>query len=142
MKATFGANSVAIQGVDYAADIVGAGTGAVSPKDAAGAKNMVAMVQKVAGACPMSKVVLSGYSQGAEQVRGALMGLGTGTVGGGVVAVGSFSFTFSSYPPFLFRRFLRKALGLGANFVIRLLSPLAIHFKKINSPILIRRRQR
>lgn len=89
MKASFGANNVAIQGVDYAADIVGAGTGAIAPKDAAGAKNMVAMVMKVAAACPNSKVVLSGYSQGAEQVRGALMGLSVGGAGSGMIAVSS-----------------------------------------------------
>lgn len=78
MQAAFGADKVAIQGVNYAANIAGAGTGAISPKDAAGAKNMVAMVAKVAAACPNSKVVLSGYSQGAEQVRGALMNMPAG----------------------------------------------------------------
>jgi cutinase len=78
MQATFGADKVAVQGVDYPANFAGATTGATNPKNAAGAKNMVAMVAKVAAACPDSKVVLSGYSQGAEQVRGALMNMPAG----------------------------------------------------------------
>jgi cutinase len=78
MQAAFGADKVAVQGVDYPANFAGAGTGATDPKNAAGALNMVAMVAKVAAACPNSKVVLSGYSQGAEQVRGALMNMPAG----------------------------------------------------------------
>ncbi|KAE9965348.1 hypothetical protein EG328_009799 [Venturia inaequalis] len=81
MQKAFGADKVAIQGVDYAADIAGAGTGALAPQDADGAKAMVALVMKVASACPSSKVVLSGYSQGAEQVRGALMDMPVGGAG-------------------------------------------------------------
>jgi cutinase len=45
------------------------------PEGAQGAKVMAQLAQKVATACPDSKVVLAGYSQGAEQVRGALMNL-------------------------------------------------------------------
>jgi len=62
---------------------------------------MVAMVAKVAAACPSSKVVLSGYSQGAEQVRGALMNM---PAGGAMMAKVAVSLPVS--PPFVF----------GANF--------------------------
>ncbi|QDS71838.1 hypothetical protein FKW77_009838 [Venturia effusa] len=82
LKTAFGADKVAVQGVDYPADIVGAVSGATAPQSAAGARNMVAMVRKLEKECPQTRVVLSGYSQGAEQVRGALMGL----EGGGMVA--------------------------------------------------------
>lgn len=75
MKTSFGNDKVAVQGVDYAADFAGAASGAIDPEDADGARNMVMMVMKVKSDCPGSKVVLAGYSQGAEQVRGALMGL-------------------------------------------------------------------
>ncbi|KIW05457.1 uncharacterized protein PV09_03346 [Verruconis gallopava] len=76
MIQAFGANNVAVQGVNYPADIAGAISGATDPQGATGSKNMAMFSQKVATACPSSKVVLSGYSQGAEQVRGALMNLG------------------------------------------------------------------
>jgi cutinase len=63
MMAALGAGQVAVQGVNYPADIPGAVTGALDPKDAAGSKNMAMFAQMVATACPNSKVVLSGYSQ-------------------------------------------------------------------------------
>lgn len=112
MQKAFGADKVAIQGVDYAADVAGAGTGALAPQDADGAKAMVALVMKVASSCPSSKVVLSGYSQGAEQVRGALMDMPVGGAGIKMVAVCFLSFPASplfSFPyliSYLFLRFL------------------------------------
>lgn len=75
MIALMGADQVAVQGVDYPANVAGAISGATNPRGAQGAKTMAQLAQKVAAACPDSQVVLSGYSQGAEQVRGALMNL-------------------------------------------------------------------
>ncbi|TID22024.1 carbohydrate esterase family 5 protein [Venturia nashicola] len=79
MQTTFGADKVAIQGVDYLADIPGAASGALAPQDAAGAKTMIALIKTLTTACPTTKIVLSGYSQGAEQVRGALGGMTFGS---------------------------------------------------------------
>jgi cutinase len=75
MKTALGDKNVAVQGVNYAANIAGATSGATDPKDAAGAKNMAMLAAMAVAACPNTKVVLSGYSQGAEQVRGALMNM-------------------------------------------------------------------
>jgi len=79
MKSALGDDKVAVQGVDYAADIAGATSGAIDPQNAMGAQNMAALAQKVTTACPTTKVVLSGYSQGAEEVRGALMAMDKNT---------------------------------------------------------------
>jgi len=73
MKAAFG--NVAVQGVNYPASIQGAISGATDPKGAAGSMNMAMMATAALAACPNTKVVLAGYSQGAEQVRGALMNM-------------------------------------------------------------------
>jgi hypothetical protein len=51
-------------------------SGAISPATAAGAQTMAKMARQKMSQCPQSKVVLSGYSQGAEQVHGALKVLG------------------------------------------------------------------
>jgi cutinase len=75
MKSAFGDNNVAVQGVNYAANIAGATTGATDPKNAAGALNMAMLANTALTNCPKTKVVLSGYSQGAEEVRGALMNM-------------------------------------------------------------------
>lgn len=63
MQGAFGASNVAVQGVDYPADVNGAISGAQAPKSAAGAMNMAMMAQKVQTSCPSSKVMLAGYSQ-------------------------------------------------------------------------------
>lgn len=75
MKAALGADKVAVQGVNYAANIAGAISGATNPAAAAGAKDMVKQANAALAACPNTKIVLSGYSQGAEQVRGALINM-------------------------------------------------------------------
>jgi cutinase len=61
-------------GVPYPADVSGALTGASSPKTAQGAIKMAEMARQALATG--SYVVLSGYSQGAEQVHGALLLLG------------------------------------------------------------------
>ncbi|KAF2436161.1 cutinase [Tothia fuscella] len=75
MKQALGDDKVAVQGVNYAANVNGAISGATNPANAAGAKDMAAQAAAAVAACPNTKVVLSGYSQGAEQVRGALMNM-------------------------------------------------------------------
>jgi cutinase len=68
----FGAGNVLSQGVSYPADIAGAVTGAINPAAAPGAKDMTKKVRALFASCPETKIILSGYSQGAEQVHGAL----------------------------------------------------------------------
>jgi cutinase len=71
---------VAVQGVNYPADVAGAASGSTNPKGAQGAMMMAQFTQMALQACPSTKVVLAGYSQGAEQVHGALMNLQAGQV--------------------------------------------------------------
>lgn len=62
-----GANSLAVQGVEYPADIAGFLAGG----DAEGSALMAQLVQDTVGACPDSKVIMSGYSQGGQLVHNA-----------------------------------------------------------------------
>jgi cutinase len=78
MQTAFG--TVAVQGVDYPASVDGAVTGAESPATAMGSLVMANLTNMALAACPNTKVVLAGYSQGAEQVHGALMNLNAGQV--------------------------------------------------------------
>jgi len=80
LESAFGQNNVATQGVTYPADIAGAISGALSPGTAQGARTMASLTQQVLGKCPDTKVILAGYSQGAEQVHGALINLQNGQV--------------------------------------------------------------
>jgi cutinase len=69
----FGAGNVHSEGVSYPADIGGAFSGGTNPGGSAGSIKMAAMAKTVIERCPETNVVLCGYSQGAEQVHGALM---------------------------------------------------------------------
>lgn len=64
---TVGADQVAIQGVDYPADIPGFLAGG----DANGSASMAATITKALAACPNTKMVMSGYSQGGQLVHNA-----------------------------------------------------------------------
>ena len=77
MKAAF-PNQVAVQGVDYPADIAGATSGALNPDAAQGAQDMASKAKMASANCPNTQIVLSGYSQGAEQVHGALANMPAG----------------------------------------------------------------
>jgi cutinase len=81
LSSKFGAGNVAAEGVPYPADIAGAFSGGTNPSGAAGAIKMTAMARAVMSKCPKSKIVLSGYSQGAEQVHGALAAKNLGADG-------------------------------------------------------------
>lgn len=67
VTASVGADKVAVQGVEYPADIPGFLAGG----DAAGSKLMAQMVTKTMAACPNTKMVMSGYSQGGQLVHNA-----------------------------------------------------------------------
>jgi len=77
---------VTTMGVKYPASIAGATSGAINPAGAEGAKDMTAKAKQVMSSCPQSKIVLSGYSQGAEQVHGALQKANLGTDGAKIAA--------------------------------------------------------
>jgi cutinase len=76
LKQKFGDGNVSSVGVEYPADWDGAISGAVNPKGAKGSIATAAMANQALSDCPRSSIVLCGYSQGAEQVHGALMNLG------------------------------------------------------------------
>jgi cutinase len=57
LKAQVGANNVAVQGVDYPADIPGFLAGG----DANGSKKMASLVGQAMKACPDSQIVMAGY---------------------------------------------------------------------------------
>jgi cutinase len=92
LESAFGQNNVATQGVTYPADVAGAISGALSPGTAQGARTMASLTQQVLSKCPDTKVILAGYSQGAEQVHGALINLQNGQV---AVRIQSFQTTLN-----------------------------------------------
>lgn len=106
-----------MQGVDYPATANGVVIGSTNPSQAEGAKKssfpfhpvvfgwkvfeedvmlisceVVQLVKQAQSKCPSSKIILAGYSQGAQQVHGAMIGLSDGEVD-----VGVSTFFFPSY---------------------------------------------
>lgn len=79
-----GPQNLAVQGVEYAADIPGFLAGG----DATGSQTMAQLTQQAITQCPTSKVVMSGYSQGGQLVHNAAAMLPasvTGKVAGVVI---------------------------------------------------------
>jgi cutinase len=72
LERKFGAANFMSQGVSYPASIDGAVSGAINPAGAPGSKDMTKKVKAIFASCPDTKIILSGYSQGAEQVHGSL----------------------------------------------------------------------
>ncbi|KAF1944668.1 cutinase-domain-containing protein [Clathrospora elynae] len=66
-----GASKLAIQGVTYAANVAGFNAGG----DAAGATTMYNLINTAVTKCPSTKIVIAGYSQGAQLVHTATQGL-------------------------------------------------------------------
>lgn len=62
-----GAGQLAIQGVDYPANVFGFLAGG----DAGGATTMFDLINRAVTQCPATKIVVSGYSQGAQLVHTA-----------------------------------------------------------------------
>ena len=60
-----GANNIAVQGVDYPASLVGYLEGG----DPGGAKTTANLLNQAASDCPNTQIVLSGYSQGAQEAH-------------------------------------------------------------------------
>ncbi|OLN83439.1 Cutinase 2 [Colletotrichum chlorophyti] len=67
LASRLGAANLAVQGVDYAANIFGFLVGG----DPAGSTTMANLVARAVTQCPSTKIVLSGYSQGAQLVHNA-----------------------------------------------------------------------
>ncbi|KAF2172868.1 carbohydrate esterase family 5 protein [Zasmidium cellare ATCC 36951] len=84
LESALGADKVSSQGVDYPAD-----AGGNANMGASGGPAMASQAQEVFSSCPDSKVVLSGYSQGAMVVHNALSSQGLdGSKVAAVVAFG------------------------------------------------------
>jgi cutinase len=62
-----GASQLAVQGVNYSASVLGFLAGG----DSAGATTMFNLIGQTATRCPSTKIVVSGYSQGAQLVHTA-----------------------------------------------------------------------
>ncbi|KAB5585776.1 cutinase [Coniochaeta sp. 2T2.1] len=62
-----GDGNLAVQGVEYPANVVGF----VAGGDRAGSQTMASLVQQAMTRCPGTKVVMSGYSQGGQLVHNA-----------------------------------------------------------------------
>ncbi|RKF62819.1 Cutinase [Erysiphe neolycopersici] len=65
LKASLGENNIAVQGIDYDANVIGFLIGG----DILGSKELIEMTNLAASKCPDSKFVLSGFSQGAQVVH-------------------------------------------------------------------------
>ncbi|KAJ8128044.1 hypothetical protein O1611_g5592 [Lasiodiplodia mahajangana] len=67
LKSALGTSTVAAQGVTYGATLIGnLYSGGCPPSEAA---SMATLIGQVASKCPSSKIVVSGYSQGAAMVH-------------------------------------------------------------------------
>jgi cutinase len=70
-----GSKTLAVQGVDYSASVLGFLAGG----DAAGATTLYNLINQAATRCPSTKIVVSGYSQGAQLVHTATQRLSAAT---------------------------------------------------------------
>ncbi|KAH7174095.1 cutinase [Fusarium flagelliforme] len=67
LASRIGLNNLAVQGVTYAANVAGYLAGG----DAAGSRTMADLITRAASQCPSTKIIISGYSQGAQLVHNA-----------------------------------------------------------------------
>ncbi|KAI9815947.1 MAG: hypothetical protein M1827_001939 [Pycnora praestabilis] len=75
LGAEIGSNNVAVQGVPYAASVAGYLEGG----DPAGASALASLTSQALSQCPNTQIVLSGYSQGAQEVHLGAKQLSTAT---------------------------------------------------------------
>ncbi|EKG13583.1 hypothetical protein MPH_09279 [Macrophomina phaseolina MS6] len=97
LESALGAGQLATQGVNYPADMAGTFVGSVSPAQAQGSQNCAQLVKQAVSKCPDTKIVLAGYSQGAQQVHGCLMNL-SGTEAQKVAAAVTFGDPLRAQP--------------------------------------------
>lgn len=97
MAAQVGADNLLVQGVEYPADIPGFLAGG----DADGSQLMADLTTQAVADCPGSKVIMSGYSQGAQLVHNAaeLMDAAAVSQVAGTVLFGDPSMFVSFSPP-------------------------------------------
>ncbi|KAJ3119362.1 hypothetical protein HK098_005573 [Nowakowskiella sp. JEL0407] len=93
LKKILGTNNVAVQGVDCPMNTAGIAAGG----DPVGIRTMVSLVKSAASKCPTSKIVMSGYSQGAMVVAKAGAQLSASDVAK-VAAVVNFGDPFKAIP--------------------------------------------
>ena len=77
LSSAVGADNVAVQGVEYPANVAGF----VAGGDRAGSAAMAGLVEEAATKCPDTKIVMSGYSQGGQLVHNAADQLSAGVQG-------------------------------------------------------------
>ncbi|KAH6999939.1 cutinase-domain-containing protein [Ilyonectria destructans] len=77
LASKLGDGKLAVQGVEYAADVAGIMQGG----DTAGTAKMASLVQEAMTKCPSTHVVVSGYSQGAMLVHNAAKSLSSDVTG-------------------------------------------------------------
>lgn len=71
LRSSLGTAAVAVQGVNYTASV----TGYLLGGDPAGSTEMLRLINLASTQCPGTKIVLGGYSQGAQLVHNAAKSL-------------------------------------------------------------------
>jgi cutinase len=82
LKRKLGCDRVAVQGVDYAASVIGNMSGGLD-----GGPEMARMVEQALERCSDTKIILSGYSQGGMVVHNTAHSVGTKVAGGKYFAI-------------------------------------------------------
>ncbi|TFK97296.1 cutinase-domain-containing protein [Pterulicium gracile] len=84
LRSRLGASAISIQGVNYSATVLGYLQGG----DPAGSTTMTNLINQAASKCPSTKIVIGGYSQGAQVAHNAAARLSAATTARIVTAFG------------------------------------------------------